>query len=300
MKKLVLLNGKIYVERHRFARALCIENGTITAVGTEDEVRNSAGTGAEFFDCGGRTVIPGLNDSHMHLLAIGRYLAQIDLHGVRSADELVERGRRFMAQRPEACRGGIFGVGWNQDLFVGEKRIPDRHDLDRISTEIPIVLKRVCGHIAAASGIFAEKACAPLSAIFPQPTDEEYENMFAEASNYAASVGLTAVQSNDVGQFGDDYGRLIGLISRFYENGRGKLRYHPQMSFHSVDDFRAFLNGEFGAFAPHELLSPRGSLKLFKDGSLGADAPPLFGRSRQLRRGVSFAGSHGSVLRSGR
>lgn len=300
VKKLVLLNGKIYVERHRFARALCIENGTITAVGTEDEVRNSAGTGAEFFDCGGRTVIPGLNDSHMHLLAIGRYLAQIDLHGVRSADELVERGRRFMAQRPEACRGGIFGVGWNQDLFVGEKRIPDRHDLDRISTEIPIVLKRVCGHIAAAntkaiemcglhrfspqipggkieleadgypSGIFAEKACAPLSAIFPQPTDEEYENMFAEASNYAASVGLTAVQSNDVGQFGDDYGRLIGLISRFYENGRGKLRYHPQMSFHSVDDFRAFLNGEFGAFAPHELLSPRGSLKLFKDGSLGA------------------------------
>ncbi|MGI6075949.1 MAG: amidohydrolase [Pyramidobacter sp.] len=300
MKKFAVLNGKIYVERQRFAQALCVENGRIAAVGTNDEVRDAAGSDAEFFDCGGHTVIPGLNDSHMHLLAIGQYRAQIDLHDVRSIDELVERGKRFMAQRPNACRNGIFGVGWNQDLFTGEKRLPNRHDLDRISSEIPIVLKRVCGHIAAAntkaiemcglhrgspqfpggkfeleadgypSGVFAEKACPPLVAIFPKPNDEEYGDMFADASNYAASVGLTAVQSNDVGQFGDDYGRLIALISRFYEDGRGKVRYHPQMSFHTVEDFRSFLAGDYGTFATHELLAPRGSLKLFKDGSLGA------------------------------
>ena len=298
--KTILCNGKIYIERGHFEEALYIEDGIIRAAGSNDTVRNAAGAGAEEIDCGGHTVIPGLNDSHLHLLGIGVSLSQVNLRGAGSLAEVILRTQKFLREHPDACRNGILGVGWNQDLFSDEKRIPSRHDLDKISTDIPIVLKRVCEHIASANtkaiemmglnagsgpieggtygrkpdgtpdGIFSEHAADFAGQIIPKPTAEEYERMFVEASDYAASVGITSVQSNDVGQFGDDYGMLISMISRVYSGGRGKVRYHPQMAFHTPEALKEYLAGAFGRFAEHPLLSSRGSLKLFKDGSLGA------------------------------
>lgn len=90
MRKLVLRNGKIYVERGRFAQALYAEDGVIQAVGTEEEVLTAAGKrdgsgngldGAEIIDLEGRTVIPGINDSHMHLLNVGMDFATAPHHG---------------------------------------------------------------------------------------------------------------------------------------------------------------------------------------------------------------------------
>lgn len=48
-------------------------------------------------------------------------------------------------------KDGLHAIGWNQDLFVDSDRLPDRHDLDQISREIPIVLERVCGHIVSSN-----------------------------------------------------------------------------------------------------------------------------------------------------
>ena len=69
--KTVLINGKIYVERGVFKSAAAMENGIITAVGTDEEILDGVGRDARIIDCCGRTVIPGLNDSHMHLLMMG-------------------------------------------------------------------------------------------------------------------------------------------------------------------------------------------------------------------------------------
>ena len=96
MRKLVLRNGKIYVERGRFAQALYAEDGVIQAVGTEEEVLTAAGKrdgsgngldGAEIIDLEGRTVIPGINDSHMHLLNVGMDFATAPITGVSSVDD---------------------------------------------------------------------------------------------------------------------------------------------------------------------------------------------------------------------
>ena len=133
MRKLVLRNGKIYVERGRFAQALYAEDGVIQAVGTEEEVLTAAGKrdgsgngldGAEIIDLEGRTVIPGINDSHMHLLNVGMDFATAPITGVSSVDEMVERVKEFVRQNPETAKQGIAGKGWNQDLFIGEKRMP--------------------------------------------------------------------------------------------------------------------------------------------------------------------------------
>ena len=108
MRKLVLRNGKIYVERGRFAQALYAEDGVIQAVGTEEEVLTAAGKrdgsgngldGAEIIDLEGRTVIPGINDSHMHLLNVGMDFATAPITGVSSVDEMVERVKEFVRRK---------------------------------------------------------------------------------------------------------------------------------------------------------------------------------------------------------
>ena len=94
--KTALVNGKIYVERGVFQSAAAMENGIITAVGTDEEILAHAGKDARIIDCEGRTVIPGLNDSHMHLLMMGAGLYQVDINGVKSIDEMIARARAFM------------------------------------------------------------------------------------------------------------------------------------------------------------------------------------------------------------
>lgn len=309
MRKFALVNGKIYVERGRFAQALYAEDGVIRLVGRNDEIRSAAGRGAEVFDCEGRTMIPGLNDSHMHLLGVGMEMSQLRLNGARSVGEIVARGQRFLAGHPELCRHGIAGIGWNQDLFdEGEKRLPDRHDLDRISTDVPVIVERVCRHIAAVntkaiemlglgrnspqyengefeleadgfpSGVFKEQAVARANRLIPPKSAAEYEDMFVKAADYAVAHGLTSVQSNDAGFVPVPVGALMEIVDRAHAGGRTALRYRHQMTFRGVGEFQEFLRGgareKYHAPAAHVEIGP---LKLFKDGSLG-------GRSAKMSR----------------
>ncbi|MGM0380015.1 MAG: amidohydrolase family protein, partial [Bacillota bacterium] len=91
----------------------------------------------------GKTLIPGFNDSHMHLLGLGIALDQLDLSDVESITELIDKSKKFIKNKDLTI---LEGRGWNQKKFI-DKRMPTRKDLDKISTEIPIVLKRACGHI---------------------------------------------------------------------------------------------------------------------------------------------------------
>ena len=318
MRKLVLRNGKIYVERGRFAQALYAEDGVIQAVGTEEEVLTAAGKrdgsgngldGAEIIDLEGRTVIPGINDSHMHLLNVGMDFATAPITGVSSVDEMVERVKEFVRQNPETAKQGIAGKGWNQDLFIGEKRMPGRYDLDRISTEVPVVLQRICGHVAAANskaiellgldqkmrhvdggtietdengmptGIFTENAMELVNGLIPKYTLEDDKRMFLNAAEYAVAHGITSVQSNDVGNAFISRDDTFRMLHEIYDEGLCPLRYRHQACIQSLEEFRECVeNGEFkhGVYKDPKRLA-LGPLKLFKDGSLG-------GRTAAMRK----------------
>lgn len=304
MKK-ALINGKIYVERDTFAKAVVIEDGIITAVGTNEEILDCVGRDAEIIDCEGRTVIPGLNDSHMHLLMMGAGLYQADTVGVASIDELLERVKAFMQKYPSRCANGIHSVGWNQDLFTHDKRIPNRHDLDKISTDVPVVLERVCGHVVSSntkaiemlglkagspqfaggtfeleddgypSGVFTENACSHILSTIPEYTFAEREDMFLEAMDYAVEHGLTSVQSNDVGTSAAAE-LVFPLVEKVFASGKAKLRYHHQIAFKDTASFENYINGEFtrkNELHPYITLGP---LKLFRDGSLGGRTATVF------------------------
>ena len=300
MKQTVLYNGKVYQERGRFAQALLIEDGVIRMVGGNEEVLALAGPDCARIDCEGRTVLPGLNDSHMHLMLVGEGLASADINGCTSVEDMVARCKKFMAEHPEACRHGIHSVGWNQDLF-DDRRIPTKADLDQISTEIPIVLERICGHIVTGNskviemlgltadspqyaggnfvlgpdgqpnGVFNENACHFAVETIPPYTIEDREKQVLAAMDYAVAHGLTSVQSNDMGCASYDYDNGFAMFHKLFDEGRGKLRYRHQVAFYTPDDFRKYIKGEYahGKYAEGGWLQ-LGPLKLFKDGSLGA------------------------------
>ena len=111
MNKLVLINGKIYIERDVFAQAVYAEDGVVKLVGNNDQVLAAVGADAQVIDCEGKTVIPGLNDSHQHLLMIGIGMAHADITAAKSVDHMVQIVKDFLEANPEECKRGIQSVG---------------------------------------------------------------------------------------------------------------------------------------------------------------------------------------------
>ena len=301
MSKSVLYNAKVYVDRGNFQEAVFYEDGIIKAVGTNEDILIMAGE-AEKIDCEGRTVIPGLNDSHMHLLMVGEVLSEAPTSEATSVEDMVERCRKFAQENPKLVEKGMHSQGWNQDLFEkGKVRLPNRHDLDKISTDYPIVLERVCGHTCAVntkalellgigknhpqiydggtiefeedgnpSGYFTENAVYEVRKIVPQATIEEQKGFLLKAMKYASEHGLTSVQANDIGVMTENPDATFAMYRSLYKENKAPLRFRHQVCFLTVESFNNFLEGEFKKKDLYDNMLALGPLKLFKDGSLGA------------------------------
>ena len=306
-----LYNGNIYLSRGHFAEALLIDNGKILETGTNEAVLGASKID-ERINCQGNSVLPGMNDSHMHLLMIGDNLTKLMLGNYHSIEALIQAGKDWIKTYPERCADGIYARGWNEDLFTsGEHRVLNRHDLDRVSTEIPIVYERVCGHILVTNtkaiemlalngttpqyeggtykigtdgypdGVFAENACSHPISLIPSQTAAQQRDGLLAAMRYAVSKGITSVQSNDLSYYTRDKAETESIIRDVFISGEALLRYHFQICAETPDLFRSYIkDGIFSKSArssQDEMLTV-GPLKLFKDGSLGA-------RTAMVRKG---------------
>ncbi len=120
------------------AQAALVRNGRIALVGSTAEVRQAAGR-AEIFDAGGKTVIPGFVDNHCHVewsCMSGDWMPS--LRGVGSIEEMLVRIRAEMARTP-AGQWVVVNAGGFPDA-VAEKRWMTRQDLDKVSTDRPIMV----------------------------------------------------------------------------------------------------------------------------------------------------------------
>ena len=300
--KTLLYNAKVYVERDHFEEAVLIEDGIIKKVGSDCKLLPLADATTQKIDCEKKTLLPGMNDSHLHFMQFGETLNQVDIDGVPSITEMIKRGQDFMKAYPKRVAKGMHAIGWNQDLFVDNKRLPNRYDLDQISTEIPIVLERVCGHIVTSNskaieilgltkdskpyqdgefltdengepnGIFTGNACNIVKSIIPDFTMEERKEILVETMQYGVSHGLTSVQSNDVGTTFMDQEAAFKMFCDVYDKGEGLLRYRHQVCFNDLDGFRdCMAKGNYKIPGQDkDSWLQIGALKLFKDGSLGA------------------------------
>jgi len=130
------------------AEALAIKDGEVLAVGTSAAVEALAGPNTAIRRLAGRRVIPGINDTHNHLMSMGKVLNEIQLYDARSIDDIKER----VAERVTASPPGswILGRGWDESL-LSDKRFPNRHDLDEVAPNNPVVLERVWNMLLANS-----------------------------------------------------------------------------------------------------------------------------------------------------
>jgi predicted amidohydrolase YtcJ len=144
---LILTNGKIITvdPDARVSEAVAIKGDRFHAVGTTAEIKALAGPGTRVVDLRGHAVIPGLMDNHNHQYHVALLKRGVDLRGVRSLTEMVDRLRRAAAGTSDSAT--IFSSdGWEPDDFP-EKRPPSKADLDAITPSRPIVVYESRGRV---------------------------------------------------------------------------------------------------------------------------------------------------------
>src|SRR5881397_1319 len=147
---LILTNGAVVTEdpARPGARAVAVRGDTIAAVGSDDDIVKLAGPKTRRIDLRGAMVVPGLTDAHGHVRSFGEELANLDLHGIDSIEEIARRVRERDAILPPGA--WITGHGWDQNLWPG-KKFPDHRPLTAAAPGRPVWLSRVDGHASWAN-----------------------------------------------------------------------------------------------------------------------------------------------------
>ena len=170
---MVLFNGKIVTvdEDFSIAQAIAIKDGLLVAVGTDQAVLALAGVETERMDLEGKTVLPGFNDSHLHLSwPVGEPPdpAIQQLGKARSIEEIVEVVRQKVAVTPPGelvwMPGGVSRVEQ-----IEEKRWPTRHDLDPVSPENPVIVIFSADHVYVTNSLGLSKAGINRRSVQPCP-----------------------------------------------------------------------------------------------------------------------------------
>ena len=141
------------------AEAVAVRDGKIVAVGSRTEVMKLQGAATEVVDLKGRTLAPGFVDGHAHVAALGPQEVGANLLAppdgtVNTIDDLVKKLQDF-AKGPDVARTGwIFGIGYD-DALLG--RHPNRDDLDKVSTTVPVIAVHISGHFSAVNSAAPKK-----------------------------------------------------------------------------------------------------------------------------------------------
>ena len=274
---LIVLNANIYTVSSGHAQALAVRDGKILAVGSTDEIRKLAGPRTKIEDLGGKTVLPGFIDAHMHLVSVGLRESgyYLDLSQARSLEETLALVRARVQQTEKDQ--WVLGRGWDESRWP-EHRYITKADLDRIAPEHPVVLVRVCGHILCANSVALKKiSVTPRAGEFDepsgllreetawaflqqlQPSDDQIREAIVAGVKLAHKLGVTAI--HDIAKPAH-----IRAYMALHQAHQLKLRVRLNIEVHYLDQLIALgLRTGFG----DELLK-LGAIKFFADGSLGA------------------------------
>jgi predicted amidohydrolase YtcJ len=145
---LLLVNGKIVTldAASSVKEALAVEAGSIIATGSSDELRNLAGPATRVIDLGGRTVIPGLIDSHIHAIRAGfRHATEVNWEGASSLGEAFERLKLTAAHaKPDAWL--VVAGGWTPRQFA-ENRRPTDAEIAAVASGHPVYIQLFYGYV---------------------------------------------------------------------------------------------------------------------------------------------------------
>ena len=306
-------NGHFYTGPGYAASVLWAQGGRIRALGGP-ELLAAAPPELPRTDLGGGWALPGFNDSHLHLLDVGRGLASVDLFGASGPADIAARCAAFVRAHAVPPGQAVYGNGWNQDLFAGPHALPTRADLDAAVPDHPLLLDRVCGHIMLCNtaalraagitsqtpdppgggidrgpggepnGLLRDNAVALVRPLLPAETPAACAGRWRAALAHAAAHGLTSVQTCDVRS--RDWPTVLAVLEELDAQDALPLPLTLQCAMDTPEDLQALWDAGYrpGAHGKRWKIGP---LKLFLDGSLGA-------RTAWLRGGYADApGAHG-------
>lgn len=192
---LVYLNGEIITVDTGFSvkEAVAVVDNKIVAVGSNEEIKTWIGEDTNVVDLGGDSLLPGFIDAHLHLLNFGLTKVATNLKPCKSIDETLEL---LKAKADETPAGGwIRGWAYN-DNNVAENRMPNRKELDSVSTVHPIYVQRSCGHVIAANSKALE--FGEITAETPNPAGGEIERVNGEVTGVLKEAARSKVLDKDV------------------------------------------------------------------------------------------------------
>ena len=274
------------------AQAIALRGDRIQAIGTDAEIVAFKGVDTKVVDLGGKFVMPGFNDAHLHLAEGGFQKLTVDMTGVKSLAEFRDRLQARVATA--APREWILGGGWDETKWP-VKTLPSRWDLDEVTTDHPVFLQRTDGHIAVANtramqlasvtlaskdpagghidrddsgqptGILRESARDAVTAVIPLPTHDQRRAAIESALQDVAQSGVTSIQDNSLW---DDF----KIYEELEKEGKLTTRISEWLPFKTpVDKLR-----EMRASHPaSDNMLHTGMLKGFMDGSLGSHTAAL-------------------------
>ncbi len=143
---LILTNGKIatMAREGEFVQALAVKDGKVLATGSNAQVLKLRRGDTQVIDAGGRTVIPGLNDSHLHVIREGlNYNMELRWDGVTSLKRALEMLKEQAARTPEGEWVKVVG-GWNEYQFE-EKRLPTLEEINAAVPDKPVFILYLYG-----------------------------------------------------------------------------------------------------------------------------------------------------------
>jgi len=288
---LALVNGNVITVDAANPRveAVAVAEGKILAVGTNEKIRSLMGENAETVDLNGKIALPGFIDCHTHFLQMGISLSDLDLRGTSSIDEVLDKLKE--RARDTEKNSWIIGHRWDESKWR-ERRYITRSDLDKVTPDNPVMLKRMDGHLwvvntggLEVAGIPEDESGLERDASTGEPTGllrwgaknyvarciipgrAEMMRGLKLASDEALKHGVTSVH-----EFVAD----IPLYREAAASGELSMRVCMGMGagvFSGSDQ----VSGSQGALddSGADLLKP-GPVKMFVDGSIGARTAALF------------------------
>jgi predicted amidohydrolase YtcJ len=280
-------------ETHPRAQAVAVFGDRIIAVGTDAEVASLRGPDTKVIDAGGKLLLPGFNDAHVHFVSGGAQLDSVQLNDVTSPEEFV---RRVAAQAKKAPKAEwIQGGDWDETKWPGSV-LPTKDLIDSVTPDNPVFLSRYDGHSYLANSIalklanvtaqtpdppggtivrdaqgnptgdMKDAAADLVFKVIPPPSHDHLLRIVKRALEHAASVGVTSVQNMD-----PDYAD-IAAYSELLQAGELTTRiYAAPLISHVDDQARIGIRHAFGG--PYLRI---GALKAFADGSLGSRTAYFF------------------------
>ena len=301
---MLILNGNVYTanDKQPRAQAVAVKGGRIFFVGANDQARRFHAS--RVVDLHGRTLLPGLTDSHCHIFGIGERELTLNLEGTNTLADFLSKISQRAAKTPPGK--WVTGRGWIE-TFWKPARFPTRQDLDKITADHPVFLTRADGHASVANsaalklanvdrdtpnpfggeilkdkqtgeatGMLTDSAQELVRKNIPAPTPEEREHALIIGIKRELRLGWCEIQ-NAGSHFGNRMAPNpqgdIELIKKVYADGVAKIRF-VNCVYGPGPDAENFLKegATVDAFKDH---FTQRTIKVVFDGALGSRGAAL-------------------------